>query len=744
MGQEGSPISVSHRKTQTRRPGNPDITNATDNMNGSSPSPRKVNGVQSPSKTNGNDATVAANVLSGLQSDKSAHRLKQISSVRARGTDIDLPQLVVCGDQSAGKSSVLEGITSIPFPRSDGLCTKFPTEVILEHSEQNSAITASIIPNHTRDTRMKQKLEGFHASLKNYAELPRVITKVGELMGIKGYGSNQDGPGFAEDVLRINVVGRTGLHLSIVDLPGLVSVASDEQTEGDLQTVDRMVDAYIGKPRTIILAIVQASNDIANQRIIKKSKFCDTAGARTVGIITKPDLINKGTEVRIAALAKNLDTTRLKLGFFLLKNPTPEEMAQSITSVQRSAKERYFFDSELWRAQNLDRDRVGIDKLREFLQRLLDQHIEQELPKVREEIRNKLDTTERDLNSLPVERPGVPQLRMYLSSLAMQFHSLTVAALNGDYHTCSFADFFEAGGDQVTATRLRALVHQTNTDFATCMREKGKTMTKSPAKITQLTPGDTRPFVGFGTNPSNASSCQTGFGAYASNASAFQTGVVTVSDVGKNLQQMPSSRGTSEDAMKEWVKHTYLKTRGRELPGNSSASLLTELFHFQSRRWPEIAKAHLDSIAHHVEVFVKGALKFINMEDYVREELAESIKVRLAQGKAKAEDELKQLCLDEQSHPITYNHYYTDNVQKPRMDNFRKLIDSAIDRMGQDNVVSNMPLASIKSALSKSLIVNMDDQACSEALLELDSYYKVCRTDHPSPRERCTDLSRSP
>jgi hypothetical protein len=67
--------------------------------------------------------------LSALRSSKSVLRLEQIASLRARGVGdtIDLPQLVVCGDQSAGKSSVLEGLTGIPFPRDDGVCTKFPT-----------------------------------------------------------------------------------------------------------------------------------------------------------------------------------------------------------------------------------------------------------------------------------------------------------------------------------------------------------------------------------------------------------------------------------------------------------------------------------------------------------------------------------------------------------------------------------------------------------------------------------------
>jgi hypothetical protein len=73
--------------------------------------------------------------------------------------------------------------------------------------------------------------------------------------------------------------------------------------------------------------VVQAGNDIANQPIIQKSRSFDKGGQRTVGIITKPDLINAGTEKRITLLTKNQDTTKLKLGFFLVKNPTPIELA---------------------------------------------------------------------------------------------------------------------------------------------------------------------------------------------------------------------------------------------------------------------------------------------------------------------------------------------------------------------------------------------------------------------------------
>ena len=97
--------------------------------------------------------------LSGLRSAKSTHRLNQIARVRTKGVGehISLPQLVVCGDQSAGKSSVLEGITGIPFPRQDGVCTKFATEIILHHHEEISKITATVIPHPSRTKAQRER-----------------------------------------------------------------------------------------------------------------------------------------------------------------------------------------------------------------------------------------------------------------------------------------------------------------------------------------------------------------------------------------------------------------------------------------------------------------------------------------------------------------------------------------------------------------------------------------------------------
>jgi hypothetical protein len=75
-------------------------------------------------------------------------------------------------------------------------------------------------------------------------------------MRIRGHDGLQDGPAFGADVLRIEVVGNTGLHLTVVDLPGLIAVTSDEQTDEDVELVASLVDNYLESSRTIILAVI--------------------------------------------------------------------------------------------------------------------------------------------------------------------------------------------------------------------------------------------------------------------------------------------------------------------------------------------------------------------------------------------------------------------------------------------------------------------------------------------------------
>ncbi|KAF4475542.1 Dynamin-A [Colletotrichum fructicola Nara gc5] len=243
-----------------------------------------------------------------LSSARSTFRLNQIDQIRANGIGdhIPLPQLAVCGDQSTGKSSVLERVTGLDFPRQDGLCTRFATKIVLRHCTGPMEITATIRPGTNRCQEMRETLEKYRNVIRDFNVLPRVIEEVAALMGIRGFCDSSDARSFALDVLRIDVRGPVGLHLTIVDLPGLISVESDEQSTEDIDAVHRLVETYMESHRTIILAVAQAGNDVANQPVIRKSRKYDPHGLRTIGIITKPDLINKAPNQFYGCAARTL------------------------------------------------------------------------------------------------------------------------------------------------------------------------------------------------------------------------------------------------------------------------------------------------------------------------------------------------------------------------------------------------------------------------------------------------------
>jgi hypothetical protein len=121
--------------------------------------------------------------------------------------------------------------------------------------------------------------------------------------------TDQTRKAFARDVLSIEISGPDRPQLTLVDLPGLIHSENKTQSSDDVQLVWDLVEGYISNPRTIILAIVSAKNDYANQIILKRAREFDKKGSRTLGIITKPDDLypNSGNETAFINLARNED-----------------------------------------------------------------------------------------------------------------------------------------------------------------------------------------------------------------------------------------------------------------------------------------------------------------------------------------------------------------------------------------------------------------------------------------------------
>jgi hypothetical protein len=306
------------------------------------------------------------------------------------------------------------------------LCTRFATEIILRRSP-TSTISITITPDKLRPTEEQAKLKSFKKSIDDFEQLPDIIdeaTEVMELGVIGGVGSRA----FSRDVLSVQIDGPDRPQLTLVDLPGLIHSSNRSQTEADKDLILNLVKEYIHNPRTIILAVVSAKNDMANQIIVDFARKADQDNKRTLGIITKPDYLREGSENELSwiEIAQNKDVY-LERGWHMLKNRGEDEMGFSFA--ERNAAEALFFSKG--RYVNLSREYVGIESLRERLSRLLLNHLIKELPSLKEEMNTKLQATVDEITKLGEKRSTITEQRLLLMKVSMQINDILKSAVKG-------------------------------------------------------------------------------------------------------------------------------------------------------------------------------------------------------------------------------------------------------------------------------------------------------------------------
>ncbi|KAJ4865473.1 dynamin family domain-containing protein [Trichoderma breve] len=175
---------------------------------------------------------------------------------------IDLPQIIVVGDQCSGKSSVLEAISRVHFPVSDGICTRFPTELVLRRAPIDS--TDLRIRYATDVDAANQPRMPFHETGFQRSELPDIISRAKKHIDIPS--------------------------LTLVDLPGIFHSGTSSQPQEWKATVDYMVGDYMKQKNSIILMVVSADLSLSKHAILDMALQHDTARERTIGVITKVDL----------------------------------------------------------------------------------------------------------------------------------------------------------------------------------------------------------------------------------------------------------------------------------------------------------------------------------------------------------------------------------------------------------------------------------------------------------------------
>lgn len=314
------------------------------------------------------------------------------------GEAVDLPQIVTVGSQSSGKSSVLETIVGKDFlPRGQGIVTRRPLVLQLVHTPTPLPPVSSN-PNFISPTDATQAAAGpppveygefLHLDKRFYdfAEIRKEI----ENETLRVAGGNK---GISRLPIHLKIHSPNVLNLTLVDLPGLTKIPVGDQPTDIERQIRNLVLDYISKPNCVILAISPANVDLANSESLKLARNVDPQGRRTIGVLTKLDLMDAGTN------ALDILTGRvypLKLGFIGVVNRSQQDINASKPMDQQLETETEFFRNHPG-YRNIAH-RCGTKFLAKTLNQVLMSHIRDKLPDMKARLNTLMGQTQQELNA---------------------------------------------------------------------------------------------------------------------------------------------------------------------------------------------------------------------------------------------------------------------------------------------------------------------------------------------------------
>ncbi|XP_041974600.1 dynamin isoform X8 [Aricia agestis] len=297
---------------------------------------------------------------------------------------LDLPQIAVVGGQSAGKSSVLENFVGRDFlPRGSGIVTRRPLILQLINGQAEYA-------------------EFLHCKGKKFVDFNEVRQEI-EAETDRITGSNK---GISPVPINLRVYSPNVLNLTLIDLPGLTKVPIGDQPVDIEQQIKAMIFQFIRRESCLILAVTPANTDLANSDALKLAKEVDPQGLRTIGVITKLDLMDEGTDARDVLENKLLP---LRRGYIGVVNRSQKDIeGRKDISAALAAERKFFLSHPSYRHIA---DRLGTPYLQRVLNQQLTNHIRDTLPGLRDKLQKQLLTLEKDVDQYKHFRPDDPSIK---------------------------------------------------------------------------------------------------------------------------------------------------------------------------------------------------------------------------------------------------------------------------------------------------------------------------------------------
>ncbi|KZV76475.1 hypothetical protein PENSPDRAFT_598401 [Peniophora sp. CONT] len=362
-----------------------------------------------------------ADVLGGQGDRARSNReaLNLINRLRTTGVgqDVDLPLVTAIGQQSSGKSSLLEQVSGIRFPRNAGTCTRVPIECHLSRSEEpwvcrvkiRILTSTGIIDEYfgpsiatPQSSELVDRIARAQAAVLNPSKDSAVY------LSCPSTDLTQLEINFSSNIICLEISGDDVPDLTLVDLPGLIQSAGADGDAADIELVRELVVQYISRPSTIILVTVSCETDFNNQPGYQLARQCDPKGDRTFGVLTKPDRIQSGTEDGWIKLLKNdVSGAPLANGWFSVKMPELTPSHPAPPRAEATTQEAAWFHkqpdvSPAWTSLTAaTRRRLGTRYLVGALEVALSDLVRRRIPALDIELREQSESVEAELRALP-------------------------------------------------------------------------------------------------------------------------------------------------------------------------------------------------------------------------------------------------------------------------------------------------------------------------------------------------------
>ncbi|KDQ34204.1 hypothetical protein PLEOSDRAFT_1061762 [Pleurotus ostreatus PC15] len=349
--------------------------------------------------------------------------IKRFSLDLSASALLDLPRVVVIGSQSAGKSSLVEGVSGICVPRDAGTCTRCPMECVMHSTSgpwrcsislrQEGGTTSTFSPEVTDRASVELWLRRAQVASLCPHRSPSAFTAMSRDELKATYDSDARMLKFTNNVVCLDLHDPDATDLSFVDLPGLIQNESQEA----IDLVKNMVVSYIDRPNTLILVAMPITDDVENQQAARLAREADPEGLRTIGVVTKPDCLPSGA-IDSHRRWKDIFLGRahhLNHGYYCVRLPDDSERArQASRADSASIASQFFRTTEPWKDGDMNQGRFGIPNLVTDVSRLLVELIERSLPLLKQQVQDLLDRCLEDINDLPSIITRDPQSEVFI------------------------------------------------------------------------------------------------------------------------------------------------------------------------------------------------------------------------------------------------------------------------------------------------------------------------------------------